>query len=154
MKYHITSTALALSFIAIQPFADAQEKPATRVGGCIEGTVEVSAAVPTETLKGATLFVYVREVGRDRGPPSAVKTIKDPAYPFSFKLCQSDQMIPTSPGRPLDGTYRVYARHSLTGAPMTEEGWIGSSAGDRDLGVRAGTKVTVVVSTLLGSAKK
>lgn len=132
----ITRCLLLATLSWVAPMATAQFS-------CITGTVSLAPPVAAQVTAGGTLFVYVRELGREKGAPTAVVSIRNPRYPQQFQLCPADQMIPGAPGQALTGLYRVYARHSPTGRPMTQDGWAGSHAGEKGGGVRVGQTVSV-----------
>ena len=113
---------------------------------CISGTATLSTALGAQVPPGGTLFVYLREKGRDRGPPAAVISIKAPSYPQGFMVCGRDQMVTGAPAKALSGNYRLYARHSVSGAPMKDEGYLGTSDGAAGKGVKAGERVQVEIS--------
>jgi hypothetical protein len=86
---------------------------------------------------------------QDSGPPTAVMSIKDPTYPVKFTLKPENQMIPGGTPQPLDGRYKLYARHSPKGLPMAQEGFLGTTLGRDGRGVLAGSKVRLVIETPL-----
>ena len=120
---------------------------------CIHGTVSVAVALAGKLKPAATLFVYVREIDRSHGAPTAVISIKEPRYPQAFKLCPSDQMLPDAVAKPLSGLYRVHARHSATGKAMVEEGFVGVAAGANGAGIRAGESAKVLIDRAVDKAK-
>jgi hypothetical protein len=113
---------------------------------CVTGAVSLSDAVAGKISSGGTLFVYIRETGRRKGPPTAVVTIRNPVYPQSFVLCGSNQMLAGAAAKPISDRYRAYARHSLTGAPMAQEGFLGTTTGTDNAGIRAGDKIAISIS--------
>ena len=113
----------------------------------------MSESLSGQIKPGATLFVYAREVGRSKGAPTVVASIKDPGYPQAFSLCPANQMLPGAAPKPLNGAYRVYARHSPTGKPMVSEGFAGSSAGANGAGIKAVETADVLIGRKLGKAK-
>ena len=117
---------------------------------CVSGTASLSPALGAKLPPGGTLFVYLREKGRDQGPPTAVVTIKSPSYPQAFSVCGGDQMMPGARPKNLGGSYRLYARHSISGAPMKQEGYLGTSDGAADKGLKAGESAQVEISRPLG----
>jgi hypothetical protein len=131
---------LATALVFATPHAFAQQ---------IVGEVQVAPAIAKRMQQGGTLFVYVRAVGNDKGPPIAVLTIKQPQYPQRFTLRPEDQMVPGSAPRALDGRYKVYARHSVSGQPMAQEGFLGTTLGPDGKGARAGAEYKVVLDKAL-----
>ena len=113
---------------------------------CINGIVKISNKLSNKLETGGKLFVYVREIDRDKGPPTAVIGIESPSYPQAFQLCPDDQMIPNAASKPLIEQYRIYARHSPTGTPMVKEGFLGTETGKNDSGIRAGEKVEIEIN--------
>jgi len=136
------SSALASVLLALWCASEADAQSAK---DCVTGTVTLAESVAGKIAPDGTLFVYVRETGRKEGPPTAVVSIRKPVYPQEFTLCAGDQMVAGTPVKPLSGRYRVYARHSLTGAPMTQEGFLGTSTGSDKAGIRAGDKVILTI---------
>lgn len=116
---------------------------------CINGTVKLANNLSDKLDVGGKLFVYVREIEREKGPPTAIVAIVNPIYPQDFELCPDDKMIPDSASTPLINQYRVYARHSPTGTPMVKEGFLGTQTGQDNLGIRAGEKVEVEINKQL-----
>ena len=115
----------------------------------IVGEVHLSPAIAKRVQPGGTLFVYVRAVGKDSGPPVAVVSIQQPAYPQRFTLRPEDQMVAGSVAQPLNGRYKLYARHSVSGQPMTREGFLGTTLGPDGKGLRAGANASVVIDRRL-----
>ncbi len=135
--------ARAIITIAILAFSIANNAEEN----CIQGTVDLEPGL-LELQVGndrSALFVYVREVGRESGIPTAVITIDNPTYPQDFMLCGDDQMMRGVKARTLDESYKVFARHSPTGVPMKKEGFIGDSLGPGGKGVRRGEKVSLTI---------
>ena len=137
--------AAVLLLVSVVPFAVPAATADDRVGREITGEVQLSPAIARRVQSGGTLFVYVRAVGQDSGPPVAVVAIKQPSYPQRFALRPSDQMVANAPPQTLNGRYRLYARHSDSGQPMAQEGFLGTTLGSDGKGVRAGAGVKVVI---------
>jgi hypothetical protein len=95
---------------------------------CVSGTVELTGALAPQIPSGGTLFVR-------------------------FTLCGEDQMIRGDALKALTAKYRAYARHSLTGKPMAQEGYLGVSTGEGKAGVRAGEAVTITIERPLGKQR-
>ena len=112
---------------------------------CIHGTVTLANNIADQISNDGKLFIYVREIDRKKGPPTALVTIPNPNYPQIFELCSDDQMIPAASPKPLIGRYRLYARHSKTGAPMVKEGFLGVSVGENNQGIQVGDAIKVVI---------
>lgn len=135
----------SLAALLVVLFAFAGPAVAQAAKDCLTGSVQLTDPIAAQLPPGGTLFVYIRETGRKTGPPSAVVTIRNPVYPQNFTLCGSDQMVPGTPAQPLDGHYRVYARHSLTGAPMRREGFLGTTTGASPVGIRRGQAARLTI---------
>ena len=116
---------------------------------CINGIVKIANNLSDKLEIGGKLFVYVREIDREKGPPTAVIAIESPNYPQAFLLCPDDQMIPDAASKPLINQYRIYARHSPTGTPMVKEGFLGTETGNDGLGIRAGESVEIEINKSL-----
>ena len=135
-----------IAFLAFSIASNAEEN-------CIQGTVDIDPAL-LQSHAGSdksALFVYIRELGRESGIPTAVITIDNPAYPQDFSLCGDDQMMRGVKARTLDESYKVFARHSPTGVPMKKEGFVGDSLGPGGKGVRAGEKVSLTINRQYGN---
>jgi len=76
----------------------------------IQGTIEVAPEFADRIPEGATLFVILR-VG-DAGPPTAVKKIQAPSFPFEFSVGPEDRMIQT---QPFQGPLQLSARLDADG---------------------------------------
>lgn len=144
--------ALVLSVTAMPLYVQSAHS-ASDTKSCIIGNVSITPALANALGATPTLFVYAREVDRASGPPTVVVSIKKPRYPQAFKLCPNDQMVPGTTAKPLSGLYRVYARHSLTGAPMVEEGLVGAVAGESGAGVKAGASVEILINRAIDKSK-
>ena len=100
--------------------------------------------------KNGTLFVYVKKLGNEAGPPVAVIKIANPKYPQSFQIRPSNTMMPASTPSPIDGKYVIYARHSMSGEPMKKEGYIGKFT-NSEKGIEAGQEFpTLTIDTDYG----
>ena len=145
MKKRAISTVVFLLYSIICSAEELQEN-------CIQGSVDLEPGI-SQVLKennNSALFIYIRELGRESGVPSAVITIDNPVYPQDFMLCGEDQMLRGRKARALEEIYKVFARHSPTGIPMKKEGVIGDSLGADGKGVRAGEQVRVIIDRQYG----
>jgi cytochrome c-type biogenesis protein CcmH len=66
---------------------------AAPVGGAISGTVRVAPELAAKVSSGDTLLVYAKAVARS-GPPLAVVRVAATGLPFSFRLDDSQAMVP------------------------------------------------------------
>ena len=80
----------------------------------IQGTIEVAPELADRIPDGATLFVIVRM--SDNGPPTAVKRIESPSFPFEFSVGPEDRMIQAMP---FQGPLRLTARLDADGNART-----------------------------------
>ncbi|HET7307893.1 MAG TPA: c-type cytochrome biogenesis protein CcmI [Gammaproteobacteria bacterium] len=89
--------------------------------------VKLDAALKARVPEHATLFVFVRPVGSDSGPPLAVRRLSVAQFPVKVKLSDADAMIP---GRHIEDykNLRVVARISKSGAPLEHPGDVYGSA--------------------------
>lgn len=126
-------------------FCGAQAHAADEAQDAISGVVRLAPDIAKRVKPGGTLFVYVRPFAEDRGPPTAVVAIRNPSYPQKFVLRSKDQMLAGSAPQPLSGNYRLYARHSPTGEPMSGDGFVGTTLGSGGNGVRVGSEIAVVI---------
>jgi len=76
----------------------------------IRGTIEVAPELADRIPAGATLFVIVR--AGDAGPPTAVKKIESPSFPFEFSVGPEDRIIQ---GQPFRGPLKLTARLDADG---------------------------------------
>jgi cytochrome c-type biogenesis protein CcmH len=97
----------------------AQAQPGPRAAS-LSGTVQVDARLRARVPKGATLFVFARAAD-ERGPPVAVLRTTTGAWPLSFRLDDSNAMLPD---RKLSNFSRVIveARVSRSGDPIAQPG--------------------------------
>lgn len=136
--------AVAVALVAVAALlagCDRGAEPDTR---SIDGTVVLDPAV-RDRVAGGKLFVHLKPLGKTGGPPAAVVSIDQPAYPQRFTLTAADVMVPGMPKADLGQRYVVHARHSPSGVPMREEGFVGEQAGPDGRGVTAGDDVSVVI---------
>lgn len=115
----------------------------------IEGTIALSKSVAARVKPGGTVYVYVRPVGQESGPPVAVLAIANPSYPLQFALRPEDQMVPGAAPKPLAGPFKLYARHSPDSMPMKNTGFVGTTLGREGRGVAAGSSVRVLIDRKL-----
>ena len=66
---------------------------AAPAGGAISGTVRVAPELAAKVSSGDTLLVYAKGVARS-GPPLAVVRVAATGLPFSFRLDDSQAMVP------------------------------------------------------------
>ncbi len=76
----------------------------------IQGTIEVAPELADRIPEGATLFVIVR--AGETGPPTAVKKVESPSFPFQFSVGPEDRM---SQAQPFQGPLRLTARLDTDG---------------------------------------
>jgi len=76
----------------------------------IQGTIEVAPELADRIPEGATLFVIVR--AGETGPPTAVKKVESPSFPFQFSVGPEDRMIQA---QPFQGPLRLTARLDTDG---------------------------------------
>jgi cytochrome c-type biogenesis protein CcmH len=81
-----TSVAAALA-------AAVDAAPTNAAGGAISGTVRVAPELAAKVSSGDTLLVYAKAVARS-GPPLAVVRVSATGLPFSFRLDDSQAMVP------------------------------------------------------------
>jgi hypothetical protein len=81
----------------------------------IQGTIEVAPELADRISDAATLFVVVRT--SDTGPPTAVKRIESPSFPFEFSVGPEDRMIQAMP---FQGPLRLTARLDTDGNAGTQ----------------------------------
>lgn len=99
------------------PSAPATASLTAEGGAPISGTIRLPARW-AERASG-TIFVVVRMAGTpDRGPPLAVKRIRNPSFPQAFTVGPADIMLPNMPFR---GPFDVYVRLDRDGNAMSKE---------------------------------
>ena len=76
-------------------------------------SVRVELAAGVSVPRGATLFVFLRQV--EQGPPAAVKRVLDPVFPLDIVLGPGDTML----GRPLPDSGTISARLDADGSAAT-----------------------------------
>ncbi len=132
---------LLLSLICVFAFfgSNAFAKGAEQISfsGKVDLAKQVVEKVSKAGSKNGTLFVYIKKLGNEAGPPAAVIKIANPKYPQNFQILPSNTMIPASSIAPFEGKYVIYARHSLSGEPMKKEGYIGKFT-NGEKGIEAG----------------
>lgn len=82
----------------------------------IQGTIDIAPEFTDRIPDGATLFVIVR--AGDIGPPTAVKRIESPKFPFEFSVGPDDRMIRALP---FAGPLQLTARLDADGNAGTRE---------------------------------
>jgi cytochrome c-type biogenesis protein CcmH len=92
--------------------ARAEAAPA---GPGIEGVLELDASVAGQVPAGSLVFVTVRPVGVEGGPPVAVKRLTPPSFPARFAIGPGDSMM----GGELPPKVRIEARVDPDGDPLT-----------------------------------
>jgi hypothetical protein len=92
------------------PGADA----AAAAGEPIRGRIVLDDALRGRVPRGAVLFLIAR--ASESGPPTAVKRIPDPSFPFDFEIGPDDRMIQ---GMPFTGPFQLTARIDADGNAVT-----------------------------------
>lgn len=85
-------------------------------GAPIQGTVVVADALADRLPQGAVLFVVARR--GSAGPPTAVKRVASPRFPFDFVIGPADRMIATMP---FEGPLTITARLDGDGNATTRQ---------------------------------
>jgi cytochrome c-type biogenesis protein CcmH len=112
-------------------------------GAPIRGRIVVSSALAARVPQGGVLFLIAR--ASDAGPPTAVKRIPGPAFPFEFEIGPGDRMME---GVPFTGPFQLTARIDADGNAATRNpGDLQGQTSDR---VPPGTDgVELVIDTVL-----
>ncbi len=121
-------------------FAQAKEKEIKTFSGKVDVTKAISQKISD---KGA-LFVYVRKLGIESGPPVAVIKIENPKYPQNFVINPENSMIPSQSVSSFSGKYVLFARHSESGEAMAKEGFIGKFD-NKNKGVEVGESFPTIL---------
>jgi hypothetical protein len=85
----------------------------------ISGSISVSPTVG-EPLGGGVIFIVVRAAGVDKGPPLAVKQMRNSGFPLRYVVSESNVMMA---GMPFQGRVNVTVR-------LDGDGQVGSRPGD------------------------
>jgi len=84
--------------------------------GALSGTISISPELAGRVPGGAVLFLIARAA--ETWPPTAVKRISTPGFPFEFTIGPDDRMIEAMPFR---GPFTLSARLDADGNAMTRE---------------------------------
>jgi cytochrome c-type biogenesis protein CcmH len=93
----------------------APEGAAGGAGAPIRGRIVVSDALAARVPRGGVLFLIAR--ASDAGPPTAVKRVPGPAFPFEFEIGPGDRMME---GVPFTGPFTLTARIDADGNAATK----------------------------------
>jgi cytochrome c-type biogenesis protein CcmH/NrfG len=136
--------------VAVGTSADpraAGARRATAPGGpvAVLGQVQLSAALRSSVPAGSTLFVFARSL-TSPGPPVAVLRAPTGRWPLSFRLDDTQAMVP---GRTLSaaGEVAVQARISRSGQALPAAGDLQSAALRVD--PRTGTAVQLIIDQVV-----
>ena len=77
------------------PGAPPGAPPAEPAAQPIEGTISVAPELSDRIPENATLFLIARR--GPAGPPTAVRRIQAPSFPYAFRIGPEDRMIQTMP---------------------------------------------------------
>lgn len=114
--------------ISLDQVVTAQPAAATNV----TGTIALDPQFEGKTPDSGILFIFARPQGVRRGPPLAVKRVRDVKFPYTFEIGQEDTMME---GSLFDGNLTLTAR-------LDGDGVAGAGPGDLEASVNAtaGTK--------------
>jgi hypothetical protein len=85
-------------------------------GGPIAGRVEVAEELAERVPPGAVLFLIARR--GEAGPPTAVKRVPSPRFPFDFSIGPADRMVEAVP---FTGPLQITARLDADGNAGTRD---------------------------------
>ncbi len=91
----------------------------------VTGTVALDPAFEGKIPGSGILFIFARPQGQRRGPPLAVKRIRDIKFPYTFEIGQEDTMME---GALFEGNVTLTAR-------LDGDGVAGASSGDLEASV-------------------
>jgi len=141
-----TKTGARPSAAASGPMAGAspdESRERGTLGPPIRGTVTIARELVERAPKGAVLFLIARR--GSSGPPTAVKRIANPTFPFGFELGPEDRMIQAMPWTgPLQLTARLDSDgNATTRSPGDLQGAAPGPANPGD------TQVSIVLDEVL-----
>lgn len=90
------------------------------IEGKITGVVSVSPALKTEAGSQAVLFIIAR--AQQSGPPSAVKRVTNPVFPYTYTIGPEDSVMSIHSDFKGDTALTLSARLSRSGNAMPSPG--------------------------------